>query len=73
MISTLETELESETKDEKEYLDKAEECVDRFCTRFDVNLVRVGVTHEKGYCEPMYFFDNNLGGYTADALRDSLE
>ena len=44
-----------------------------FCVKYDIILTSVNYTHESGKKEPMYFFSDELGGYTIDAIRNSLE
>jgi hypothetical protein len=44
-----------------------------FCERFKVKFVRAEMTFESGVLEPMYFFSDNLGGYTIQGIRASLE
>jgi len=43
-----------------------------FCTKFDVNLIDIAMTEESGFKEPMYFFNDNLGGYSLHAIRCSI-
>jgi len=45
----------------------------RFCSKFDVRFVSEGVTHENGYRENIYFFSDELGGYTVQGIRNSLK
>lgn len=42
-----------------------------FCKRSGCKLQRVDITNEKGYEEMLYFFDDDLGGYTIEAIRKS--
>ena len=46
--------------------------VQGFCIRYDVVLMGVSWTNERGFREPMYFFSDDLGGYTIDALQGSI-
>ena len=43
-----------------------------FCVKYDVVLAGATWTNERGYNEPMYFFSDNLGGYTIEAIKDSI-
>lgn len=42
-----------------------------FCNEQKISLERIEETNEKGYVEAMYFFNDDLGGYTLRALRES--
>jgi len=51
--------------------------VDDFCRKYHTHLRSIGITSEnttsrRTVIEPIYFFSDNLGGYTFDALRASL-
>jgi hypothetical protein len=43
-----------------------------FCIMYDVVLEKASWTTERGRREPMYFFSDNLGGYTIDAVKWSI-
>jgi len=47
--------------------------VEKFCEKFKVRFVRADMTFENGVLEPMYFFNDNLGGYTLQGIKASLE
>ncbi len=49
--------------------------VERFCKEYKVKLLSQGITDEfqPGIFEPIYFFSDNLGGYTIKGIRNSLE
>ncbi len=49
--------------------------IDAFSSRYKAELVRIGVNREDEYPPQslMYFFDDNLGGYTRKGLEDSLK
>ncbi|MBS3078904.1 hypothetical protein J4218_02170 [Candidatus Pacearchaeota archaeon] len=49
------------------------ESITRFCEVFKVNLVRSSYTSERGFRELIYFFSDNLGGYTIDGINGSLK
>lgn len=46
--------------------------VSAFCRKFELNLNEINCTSENGRTELMYVFDDNLGGYTLDAVIGSL-
>ena len=56
----------------KDYL-AALPIVTRFCNETKTHLSRVETTNERGLPEPLYFFDDNLGGYTIRGIKDSLK
>lgn len=43
-----------------------------FCEKNNVKFVRAEMTFERGIREPMYYFSDNLGGYTIDAIKGSV-
>ena len=52
--------------------------VENFCEKYAAKLVSIELTTENTtpeaiIYEPMYYFDNNLGGYTWKGLEDSLK
>ncbi|MEK6927066.1 MAG: hypothetical protein AABX11_01400 [Nanoarchaeota archaeon] len=47
--------------------------VSEFCKRERIGLRRVDVTYEHGVPENLYSFSDNLGGYTIEGIRGSLE
>ena len=47
--------------------------VELFCSIYRTNLVRILPTRENEKFEPMYVFNDNLGGYTLDGLIKSIE
>ncbi|MFH0797976.1 MAG: hypothetical protein V1906_01045 [Candidatus Woesearchaeota archaeon] len=47
--------------------------VEMFCSIYRTNLVRILPTRENEKLEPMYVFNDNLGGYTLDGLMKSIE
>ncbi len=47
--------------------------LEEFCEKFNVKFVHAEMTFENGVLEPMYFFSDNLGGYTIGGIRGSLE
>lgn len=52
---------------------RSETIVRQFCEKFGVGRVMVDVTYENGHPEPLYIFADNLGGYTIEGIRRSLE
>jgi hypothetical protein len=46
--------------------------VDSYCSRYNLRLLEVRETFENNRYEPMYFFDDNLGGYTLEGIIGSL-
>ena len=44
----------------------------QFCKRYAVTIVGLDQTYENGYDEPMYYFSDNLGGYTLEGIQNSL-
>ena len=48
------------------------DCLGMFCEKFNVRFVRADMTYERGFSEPIYFFSDNLGGYTIEALKGSI-
>ena len=46
--------------------------VQDFCVKYDVILLSANWTHERGFREPMYFFSDNLGGYTIEAIKSCI-
>jgi len=46
--------------------------IDKFCKKYDVVLLNVDVTMEKGYFEPAYAFSDNSGYYTIEGIKSSL-
>lgn len=53
-------------------LDMAEEYVREYCQQKGVELIGVRRTWERGFLEPLYFFDDGLGGYTIGGIVESL-
>jgi len=49
------------------------EDIGRFCNKFKIRLLKIDYTTENDRLELMYFFNDNLGGYTIEAIRGSLE
>ncbi len=52
--------------------------VEDFCRKYEKNLVRIDFTTENTtpdaiIIEPMYYFDDNLGGYTGAGIINSLK
>lgn len=52
--------------------------VGNFCKKYKQNLVRIDCTTESTtpeaiIFEPIYYFDDNLGGYTKAGLEESLK
>jgi len=45
----------------------------RFMEINDFKLVKVGKEYNGKFYEALYFFNDNLGGYTIDAIRESLD
>lgn len=43
-----------------------------FCEKNNVKFVRAEMTNERGVREPMYYFSDNLGGYTIEAIKGSI-
>lgn len=55
-----------------------EKLVEEFCRKYKTNLVNIectteNTTPEEIIREPIYYFDNNLGGYTKIGLENSLK
>jgi hypothetical protein len=44
-----------------------------FCRVYHTRLLRVDTTTENGAEEPVYIFSDNLGGYTIEGVKESLE
>ena len=52
--------------------------LEAFCAGYGKKLQKIGVTFEKSngtelMMEPMYFFDDGLGGYTLEAFKDEYK
>lgn len=52
--------------------------LEQFCKKYGVQLVDVSYTEESTVgddyvLEPLYIFDDNLGGYTRNGLENSLK
>lgn len=47
--------------------------VREFCKRFNTELMEIDATTENNVMEPLYLFNDDLGGYTIDGVRSSLE
>lgn len=47
--------------------------ITQFCEMYHIDLIAYNWTDENEKREKMYFFNDNLGGYTIDAVRKSLE
>lgn len=50
-----------------------EKQVKEFCERYGVTLLAVETTTEQGRTEPLYVFNDCLGGYSIDGILKSLE
>lgn len=37
-----------------------------------MEFLRIGETYERGFSERLYFFDDNLGGYTIEGIYRGL-
>ena len=61
----IQTELRTQEVENKEY-------INQFCEKFGVKLVKTDYTTENGEPEPMYVFNDGLGGYTIEGIRNSL-
>jgi len=46
--------------------------IDQFCKRYKTNLLRIEPTLESGYPEPMFFFSDQIGGYSIEGIKKSL-
>lgn len=61
--------------EEEQFLAKLKEGkadVFEFCQRFNVEVIDIMKTREEMVLEPLYVFNDNLGGYTLKGIRDSL-
>lgn len=47
--------------------------VEKFLKLSDLELLAVDYTYEFGKYELMYYFSDNLGGYTIQGIRDSID
>jgi len=59
----------------KEFFSKLKEnksLILKFCERYGVELICVQKTREEMILEPLYIFNDNLGGYTIKGIKDSL-
>ena len=52
---------------------EAEAFIRQFCDIYKVRHSSTGYTTEAGFYEPMYYFTDNLGGYTLAGIRNSLK
>ncbi len=48
------------------------EYLEAFCRHFEVELVGIDWTAERCFYERMYFFSDELGGYTIEGIIGSL-
>ena len=69
-LAKLDDEFESELIIEDAVKDRP--LVDLFCKKFSIKLIRVTPCWESERLEPMYFFNDNLGGYTREGLENCL-
>lgn len=46
--------------------------IEAFCRKTNLRLTQIDCTSENGRVELMYVFNDNLGGYTLDAIIGSL-
>lgn len=44
-----------------------------FCRKYNVRLIDVVESWEQGFRDVHYVFNDNLGNYSVEGLRDSLE
>ena len=47
--------------------------VEKFCKTKNTKLLEIDVTTENHNHEPIYFFSDNLGGYTIKGIKESLD
>jgi len=57
----------------EEQLVRDKEHVRQYCKQEGIILTDIKPTFERGFFEPMYFFSDNLGGYTIDGIVECLE
>jgi len=57
----------------QEQLEKNKKYVEDFCKKKKVILVERDVTMENMITEPIYTFSDNLGGYTIEGIKASLQ
>jgi hypothetical protein len=55
-----------------EQLIKNKSLLEGFCKKYKVELTGTNFTDENEFLEPMYYFTDNLGGYTIKGLENSL-
>lgn len=56
------------------YLIKDKPLIEAFCQRYQRSLMEIGLNYEEGIIPSglIYFFDDNLGGYSRTGLERSL-
>ena len=47
--------------------------IEKFCQKYNLGLTSISKTKENGNLEPIFYFTDNLGGYTIEGIRCSLE
>ena len=63
--ANLENCIERESQSNREY-------IEAFCRHLGVELTGMDWTAERGFYERMYFFSDELGGYTIEGIIGSL-
>ena len=62
----------SERRKLKQEIEEAGPYIAEFCKKYDLNLLGIFISSETGELEPSYVFNNGLGQYTLQAIKDSL-
>ena len=52
---------------------EAETFIRQFCEKYNIRHASTGCTYESGFPEPIYYFTDNLGGYTIGGIKGSLK
>ncbi len=57
----------------KKQFEQDKKFLNEFCSKYNLYLTKLTTTDESGKLENMYFFNDNLGGYTLDGIKKSLD
>ncbi len=57
----------------KKQFEQDKKFLNEFCRKYNLSLTKLTTTDEAGKLENMYFFNDNLGGYTLDGIKKSLD
>lgn len=69
----LESIISSDNREMAAMRQEAETFIRQFCDRYKIRHASTGYTIESGFPEPIYYFTDNLGGYTLDGIKNSLK